>query len=193
MRYSSWRRHAPGDDTWIELSGVYFTVTSANVYPLYKLISPDPVMTDPIILGGSIWLPPMEYGRVQELHAYSEAVHQEQLDDVRRLVATHSDWTEVQMASALKQAGARYAPQDKEAFVSSLPLNKTERFLGILRITSIEFSYPSRDPNGHYTSPGLHWIVRAEGTPPDGTHPRYYFTFEPFEGKLTDLGQSLDR
>ena len=93
----------PGDDTWIELAGVYFVVTSANVNPLPNLISPRPVMTAPIVLGGSIWLPAMEYGRVQELHAYSNAIHQQQLDDVRRLVASHSDWTNGQMANALKK------------------------------------------------------------------------------------------
>jgi len=39
----------------------------------------------------------------------------------------------------------------------------------------------------------LSWIVKAEAKLPDGTLPTYTLFFEPFEGKLTDLGQSLDR
>ncbi len=133
----------PGDDQWIELAGVYFAATPANLNPLEGLISSHPQTPVHVLLGGSIWLPPKQYGRVQELHAYSEVVHQQQLDDVRRLVASHSDWTETQIANALKQAGARFGPNDQETFVSSLPLHKAERFLGTLKITSVKFAYPT--------------------------------------------------
>jgi hypothetical protein len=183
----------PGNDAWLELGGVFFTVTSANVSPVNKLISPDPETTDHVILGGSFWLPPIEYGRVRELHAYSDAVHQRQREQLHDLVASHPEWSNTQIANALKQAGARFGPDDKEAFVKSLPLNKAERFLGKIKITSVEFDYPRRDQNGRFTLINLSWIVQAEAELPDGTHPTYTIVFEPFEGKLTDLGQSLDR
>jgi len=184
---------APGDFPWIEIGGVYFTVTTAKVNPLEEVISSHPVMTAPIILGGSMWLPPKEYGRVQELQANSDAVHEQQLQDLRHLVASHADWSEAQIANAVKQAGARYAPDEQEVFVNSLPLNKAEKFLGVLSVTSVKFRYPMRDPNGHFRAAGLEWEVSAKGTLPDGSHPSYFFTFEPFEGKLTSLRQSLDR
>jgi hypothetical protein len=160
---------------------------------LDKLISPRPVMTHPIILGGSIWLPPMEYGRVQELRVYGDVIHEQQLENLRRLVASHSDWTETQIASALKQAGVRFAPSDQEALVDSLPLNKAERFQGKLKITSTEFAYPKRDQSGHLTASALNWVVRADAELADGTHPQYVFTFDLYEGKLTDLVHSLHR
>jgi hypothetical protein len=183
----------PGDASWLELGGVYFTVTPAEVYPLRKLISSHPQTTDHVVLGGSIWLPPMEYGRVQEMHAYSDAVHEQQVEDLRQLVESHPDWSNAQAVNALKQAGARFGPDDKEAFVNSLPLDKAERFLGKLKITLVEFNYPDRDRTGHFAAPALDWTVQAEAELPDGTHPRYGLRFEPFEGKLTSLVQSLGR
>jgi hypothetical protein len=184
---------APGNDPWLEIAGVYFTVTPAEVNPLRKLTSSHPQATDQIVLGGSIWLPPMEYGRIQEVHANSDAVHEHQLEALRQSVESHPEWSDIQIASALQQAGARCGPNDQEAFVNSLPLNKAERFLGKLKITSVKFGYPNRDHSGHFAASALNWTVQAEAVLPNGTHPRYAFTFEPFEGKLTDLVQSLDR
>jgi hypothetical protein len=184
---------APGNDPWIELGGVYFTVTRANVNPLRKLISSQPQPTDHAVLAGNIWLPLREYGRVQEVHANSDAVHEQQLEDLRRLTGANPEWSGTQIASALRQAGARFGPNDQEAFVSSLPLIKAERFLGKLKITSVEFQFPRRTESGSIPASALKWVVRADAELPDGTHPQYVFTFEPFEGKLTDLSQSLHR
>jgi hypothetical protein len=185
---------APGDDAWLELAGVYFTVTQADVNPLQKLIDSHPQTTDHVILGGSIWLPLIEYGRVQTLVAHSDAVHEQQLEDVRQMVASHSEWSDTQISNALKQAGARFGPTEKEAFVNSLPLNRAERFFGRkIKITSVEFRYPSRDPDGRFKASGLDWVVNADAELPDGTRPSYFLVFEPFEGKLTFLQQHLIR
>jgi hypothetical protein len=127
------------------------------------------------------------------MHANSDAVHEQQREALHHLVASHPDWSNAQIANALKQAGAQFGPEDKEAFVNSLPLNKAERFLGKIKITSVQFEYPARDQNGQFTTLGLSWVVQAAAELPDGTHPAYTLVFEPFEGKLTDLGQSLAR
>jgi hypothetical protein len=113
----------PGNDTWLELAGVFFTVTPANVSPVNKLISPDPQTTDHVILGGSFCLPPIEYGRVHEFHAYSDAVHQQQREQLHHLVASHPELVEHSNCERLKAGRARFGPDDKEAFFKSLPLN----------------------------------------------------------------------
>src|SRR5580658_2248712 len=74
---------APGDDSWREVGGVFFTITAAEVYPVRKIIRAEAQMTEHPLLGGSIWLPPIEYGRVQEFHAYSDVVHEQQMKDLR--------------------------------------------------------------------------------------------------------------
>lgn len=180
---------APGDDDWHVISGVYFVVTPADVYPLHKLIISSPQTTDHILLGGSIWLPPHQYGRVMEVHAFSGTVHEQQLEKLRQLVESHPGWSEMEVAGALKKAGAQFGPSEKEAFVNALPLSNAERFLGQLKIISVEFDYPNRERHTGHLAEALTWRVRTEAVLPDGKRVQYGFEFEPFEGKLTSLTQ----
>ncbi len=179
---------APAKPEVLEISGVFFTVTPAKVDPLWKLIGSHPQTTDPVILGGSIWLPLKEFGWVQELHASSDGVHEQQLENLRKSIESHPEWTSRQIEDELKQAGARFGPNDQRAFVDTLPFDSTQRFLGTIKITSVEFQSPKLDQKGKLARSALKWIVRADAALPDGSHPQYVFTFEPFEGKLTDLG-----
>jgi hypothetical protein len=183
----------PANSTWREIAGVYFTVTAHDVNPLAKGEEHSKEKGAPIVLEGRIWLPPVQYGRVHEMSASSQEVHEQQLRTVQQLVESHPEWSNTQVASALKQAGARFGPSDQEAFVNSLPLNKAEKFLGKLKITSVSFNYPDRRRPAHSAASALDWTVQAEAELPDGTHPHYGFGFEPFEGKLTSVVQSLDR
>jgi hypothetical protein len=181
---------APGDNDWLVLGGVFFVVTPADIYPLHKLIVSSPQSVDHILLGGSIWLPPHQYGRVMEVHAFSTAVHEQQLEKMRLLLESHPGWSEAQMVSALKQAGAQFGPDDKDAFVNSLPLAKAEAFLGHLKIISVEFNYPNREQHvGHFASGALTWHLRTDALLPDGKRVQYGLEFEPFEGKLVSLTQ----
>lgn len=117
---------------------------------------------------------------MQELRAYSEAVHEQQLEKLRQMMESHPEWSTVQIAGAVKEAGAHFAPDEKDAFANSLPFNKTERFLGRLKISSIEFKYPNHEQKGHFAAGTLTWTVRADAELPDGSHPQYVFEFEPF-------------
>jgi hypothetical protein len=72
-------------------------------------------------------------------------------------------------------------------------LDKAERFLGKLKITSVAFMYPKPQPNKRIPVSALIWTVEADAVLPDGTHPQYTFDFEPFGGKLIALVQSFDR
>jgi len=169
----------PADSSWREISGVYFTVlppSPAN-YGLVRHGPNGPIREerpDPegVLLNGSMWLPPLKHGsRIQQVITSSESP---ELKTLRELVESHPDWSDNQVASALKQAGARFGTEEKKAFISILPFGKTERFLGHLKITSVELRK-------------LYWRVEAEAHFSYGTSARYIFTFEPFEGKLTSL------
>jgi hypothetical protein len=71
----------------LKSEGFISTVTDAKINPLEELISPHVAMTAPIVLAGSIWLPPVEYSRVQQLVARADAVREQELQNLRHLVA----------------------------------------------------------------------------------------------------------
>ncbi|MGB7285248.1 MAG: hypothetical protein WBE13_23525 [Candidatus Acidiferrum sp.] len=186
----------PADASWREISGVYFTVfpDSPPDYgvPRYMngQLAPE-VRPDPntILLDGRVWLPPLKQGsRVQEVFVNEEA-NKQKLETLCKSVESHSDWSDAQVISALKQAGARFGPDDKAAFIRSLPFDKTERFLGHIRITSVEFRLSRPDPTNRFGLVSMFWSVRAVAQFSDGSSSDYIFAFEPFEGKLTLLSR----
>jgi hypothetical protein len=170
---------APADASWRDVAGVFFTFTPAEISPVEKLISSTPQTTDHPILSGSFWLPPVQYERILQFHAYSDVVHEQQLNDLQQVVKSHPNWSENQLIAALKRAGVRFGPRDKEAFASSLHLREAERFLGRLQIDSIDF-----ESRGSAVSDELTWTVRAHARLGDGKDHDYVLTFEPFDGKL---------
>jgi hypothetical protein len=187
----------PADSSWREISGVYFTVTPESPpdygVPLSqngKMVPetrPDPKT---VLLDGNIWLPPLEHGsRIQQV-VVSESPHREKLEILCKLVRLHPEWTESQAVSALKQAGARFGPDDKEAFINSLPFDKTEKFLGRLKISSVDFNLVRPDSTNEFGMVSMDWSVRAEASFPDGGSGIYLFVFEPFDGKLTMLSRT---
>ncbi len=159
----------PADNDWLELGGVYFVITPEDVNPLPMLASSDPQAINHILLGGSIWLPPRAYGRVMEIRILSDPKHEREVEKLSQLAKSHSEWSETQVASALRQAGAQFGPADKDAFVSSLPLSEAERFLGHLTLTAVGFNYPGRTGADHQEASALGWTVQANATLPDGT------------------------
>lgn len=171
----------PADASWREISGVYFKVTPSSTEEPNPLTDPNPT---PNHLGGFFWLRPQQLGRIQQFAASFDAVHAKDLKAVRDLVESHPEWAETAAIRALKQAGARYGPAEKEEFVNSLHLEKAERFLGRLKLKSVEFNGLSPIHTGNFAAGSLDWVVQAEAELPDGTHVDYGFTFEPFGGKL---------
>jgi hypothetical protein len=106
------------------------------------------------------------------------------LRDIRQLVELHPEWSEAEAIRALKQAGASYGPADKEEFVKSLHLQSTEKFLGRVKVQSVEFSGLNPVHTGNFAAGSLDWVVRMEANFPDNTTVTYSLTFEPFAGKL---------
>ncbi len=174
--------HHPAEVSWNEISGVYFTVKPERP-PDYGVVRygpngpisktrPDP---ESVLLDGTVWLPPLKHGsRIQEVQASNEGAMK--LDALRHLVELRHDWSDDQSVDTLIKQGARFGPAQKNAFISTLPLAKSQRFLGRLKIVSVEFQH-------------LDWTVRADALFLDGTKAKYIFEFEPYEGKLISLNR----
>jgi hypothetical protein len=187
----------PAEVSWLEISGVDFTVNPERP-PDYGLVRFGPNGPIPetrpnpesVLLEGDIWLPPLKNGsRIQQVHATT--MGEKKLDALRKLVKSHPEWSDEQAVSALMRDGARFGPEEKKAFISTLPLDKMERFLGRIKITSVDFRYPPQGRNEH-TSVDLSWDVTADVLFSDGTSARYVFSFEPYEGRLTYLWREFD-
>jgi hypothetical protein len=187
----------PADDSWQEISGVYFTVLPENPpdfgFRGYssegRPISEDRPDPKIILLDGSVWLPPLEHGsRIQQV--VSTGVHTQKLDDLLKLFKSHPEWSNEQLVDVLKKRGARFGPDQKQALLDSVPWEKAEKFLGTLKVTDTWFRLPNEERVGSFEAATLYWDVRADAQFSDGTSGKYAFSFEPFEGKLTLLSRT---
>lgn len=99
-----------------------------------------------------------------------------------RFVLSHPEMTDADIAAALKKAGAKYGPDDKEIFIKDFPFTKLERFLGKLSIVSV--SHQPLDENRNNLDAWPWWDVIARATQQDGTVITYNLTFDPFNADL---------
>jgi hypothetical protein len=175
----------PADSSWQEIHGVYFKVVP------FSSDEPNPLddrNSKAILLAGTFWLiPKPEDDRVFQLTVSSEGVHDRELALVRNSVESHPGWSAEQSIQALKAAGARYGPDQKEEFIKAIHVDQAERFLGKITIRSVEFNNIS-SVQSHVISESLFkWTLVADAEFPDGGHSQYVLDFEPFDGRLVSV------
>jgi hypothetical protein len=122
-----------------------------------------------------------EGGELLNFSATGPAVgNQNAYGEVSKLADEHPEFSSNQVAEAMKQAGAKFGPNDKKDFVNNLPIAILERFLGKIRLISVEFTGLDR--------PILPmWIVIAKAKTTAGNNTAYEMRFEPFKGDLISL------
>lgn len=183
------------NESWDKIFDFQFKVTrfgpGVSWSPTYdaKTDKLFPTPENTIFLEGSSWIG--YRGEIIRFLVDGDLAHSKQNEMFRNLVEAHPEWPEDQAINALKEAGARYGPAEKQPFIHSLHFEKADKVLGRLTIKLVQFDGLSADHVGNFAS--LLWIVHVEGQLPDGTHHTYGLTFEPFEGKLTGLSQIMDR
>jgi hypothetical protein len=111
------------------------------------------------------------------------------LDEFKKQVDVHPEWTDALVVSALKAAGARFGPDDRAAFLRTLPLRALEPLTGPLELISAEFVV-RLDSLGDNDRPALSlmWHVDTRWHSRDGRYEANYFmTFEPFDGRCDHI------
>ncbi len=103
-----------------------------------------------------------------------------------KIVGSHPEMTDAEIVAALKKGGAKYGPNDKEAFIKNLPVAKLERFLGKLKVVSVGFLPLDENRNGVEMWPD--WTVKVMARQPDSTEVTYEMFFEPWKGDLLGVG-----
>jgi hypothetical protein len=91
-----------------------------------------------------------------------------------------------QRITALKRAGAKYGPDDKDEFIKNLPTAKLETFLGKMNVVSVGFA-PYLEADRSNFSDEMQWDVKAVAKRSDGTSPTYRLQFEQYAGNLVTL------
>ena len=125
-----------------------------------------------------------EDGRLLEFVANGFLLHSEELQHIVEQSNQHIEWTDEQVISALKESGARFGPNDKEAFLQQLSLQSLEPFIGTTKFISSEFRLREPEREGSFTH--LYWDVRIEVHSADSPT-QYSLLFEPYTGKLFHL------
>ena len=105
-----------------------------------------------------------------------------EFDRVYETVQNHPKFGEDEIAALWKQSGAKYGPQNKDAFLKDLPVQKLEQFLG--KITDITTQFGPRKEDGSGPPWWGMWIVKAK-TKRSGLV--YEMVFEPFNGDLISI------
>jgi hypothetical protein len=104
-----------------------------------------------------------------------------------KATANQTGLTDRDLFTALKHAGAKYGPDDKSAFVKSLPLAGLETFLGKVKLISAELQLPGEEVTDPYLYGEMSWKVKIKATRADNSTITYRLEFEQFQGHLTAL------
>ena len=121
-------------------------------------------------------------GSLRDFDAEGPAL--EQIPSYRAFIEflhANQDATNAEAAVGLEKAEAKYPPKNKTNFRNGLPLPLLQRFLGNLRVVSVEFSPPSDD--SRFTGTPV-WTVLATHESENGPSITYEMRFEPFGGLL---------
>ena len=109
----------------------------------------------------------------------------DRLDKLAKQVEKHPEWPDGRVIQALKAAGAKFGPDDKAAFLRTLPLKDLEPFIGSLEVISAEFTVRLAPAQGERPKTDLQWGVEAKCHSEDGRYEANCFlSFEPFDGFL---------
>lgn len=110
-------------------------------------------------------------------------------DALRKTVDKHRMWTYKQVEQALREAGAKYGPSNRDALLQAMPRDALGRYLGAFQIKSAEFRLRHEQPSGSLAE--LYWELDVSSTAPDGRILHWSITFEPFGGRLTSIVRHL--
>ena len=127
-----------------------------------------------------------EFGRDNILDQVSfrspEAALEIENDRIRKQVDSHQGWSDKELAEALKQAGAKFGPNQGAELLRVVPLNVLEPFVGSMHIDSTEFRL--RHQQKPKSLAELYWVIAGNADLSDGHAVEWEILCEPFEGKV---------
>src|SRR6266849_9110090 len=155
------------DHPWRKVYGIRFEVKLDDPHT-EKYLNPPvdpqtgkrlPVPEDTTFLTGSFWFD--DRGGIREMWSEGPVVESKRNEAIHQLVEAHPEWSEAQAIQALKDAGARYGPGEREQLLQSLHLEKAEKLLGRLKTKSLQFNaFINEQHEGSFAN--LTWSVKVD-------------------------------
>jgi hypothetical protein len=125
-------------------------------------------------------------GRLTNYNTVSPGVREfEEMNHFASLVLSHPEMSDAEVLAALKNAGAKYGPNDQDEFVKHAPIAALEPFLGKLQVLSV--SYAPLFENRNNVAEWPKWTIKVKATRDDGADAFYELSFEQFRGELRSL------
>lgn len=180
LSLSAW---GPLERSWGILSALEVNVTplapGQSVMALSKEGHPTRLVNE-AILAASFQMHPD--GGVNRLGVNGPFVNSQKNEEIRKNIDAHQEWTDEQVIRALKEAGASYGPDQREAVIEKIQLLHLERLLGKFTIKSAGFHLRSQSRE-NFQGADLFWEIDL--TPQSVRHRKmiYAVFVEPFEGK----------
>ena len=106
-------------------------------------------------------------------------------DQIRKQVDSHQSWSDKEIAEALKEAGARFGPNEGAELLRVVPLNVLEPFIGSMHIDSTEFRLRYQQKPKSLAE--LYWVIVGHADVGAGHAVEWSIICEPFEGKIVSI------
>jgi len=92
-------------------------------------------------LGAFFSFPVAKDDRVFKLSVSGPFVNESKLDDTKKLIDAHPEWSDSRVIQALNDAGAEYGPDRKAALLERIPLHQLEPFLANSEFFQSNFNF----------------------------------------------------
>jgi len=106
-------------------------------------------------------------------------------------VRANPKWSEVQITQAAKGAGAIYGPENKNQFLTAIPIEELKAYIGESKVESAQFyAHRPEGPSGSVDIvdyPICIWNVEVTSHLASGAEHHYLLLFDAFGGKLFNI------
>jgi hypothetical protein len=125
-----------------------------------------------------------------EVHIHSESVTLDSENEkMRQIVNVHQGWSDQQVTTALRQAGAHFDPERREHLLRNLPTEALKPLIGALQVDSAEFRV--RHQQEPTSIAELYWVIEGHSEMGDGRKFEWELRCEPFNGELISVARSV--
>lgn len=114
----------------------------------------------------------------------------EKNDAIRKLVDASRGWSDAKVMDALREAGAKFGPENRDLLMQNIPREALQPFTGPLQTESAEF-HLRHDQSYPGSLALLYWEIDAVSTAPNGKRTHWSLLEEPFLRKITAIYRSL--